>query len=956
MCKKTNSLISFVLATVVCLALCTVAQAQLTEPVSFWRFEEGSGVTTADIGTGGHTGTLIGDVVFVEDEERGSVLKFGTGDGYVETNAWITELGTADFSVAAWIKTREQGMPIIGKSNGDRTWNFHEKQFYIGAGTEQGTPTAGAVHFYGNQAAEMWGLNPVDDGMWHHVCATWDNDTDEKHIYVDGVLDDGDPIWDYYGGRGDNADDWVRIGFDCSGNAVSDFIGLMDDVAIFDVTLTPEQVVELMHLTLPPTASNPNPYDGMTDLPRQDLVLSWKPGVYANKHDVYFGTVFDDVNDADRSDPRGVLAIEGQSTTTYEPLGLLDFGQTYYWRVDEVNAPPDSTIFKGEVWSFTAELFAYPIAGERITVTASSQAEDQVMENTVNGSGLDNDRHSNEINAMWLSASAGPQPTWIQYEFDKAYKLHEVWVWNYNGIMEPMLGVGFKDVTIEYSVNGTDYTTLGTTHEFAQGTGAADYEHNTTVDFGGTTAKFVRLTVNSSWVVFLPQYGLSEVRFLYIPVQATEPSPDSGATNVDVDITLGFKAGREAAKHDVYLSTDEQAVIDETASPVFNVPGGSSYTSYSAGELDLGQTYYWKVNEVNEAETPTTWQGDVLNFSTQEYLVVEDFEDYNDFEPDRIFDTWIDGWTDTTKGGSQVGYDEAPFAEQAIVHGGKQSMPLNYDNTTASYSEATANIANLKVGNDWTKYGIKALSLWFYGDPNNVAQQLYVRLNNTKVVYEGNVINNIARPAWQLWPIDLATVSGLQNVTSLTIGVEGASTAGLLYIDDIRLHPETFASISVDVSTPGDIVIGVPNDDDWPTDEAPEYVIDDASSTKYLHFKGPTGTTGFQVTPSVGAKVVTGLSFTTANDHAERDPIAYELSGSNAGIDGPYTVIAAGDIVDFSQATEWPRFTANETQIKFDNTLAYAHYQLIFTAVRDASAANSMQIAEVEFLTTIPTP
>ncbi|MFB0525348.1 MAG: hypothetical protein ACETVZ_07380, partial [Phycisphaerae bacterium] len=107
--------------------------------------------------------------------------------------------------------------------------------------------------------------------------------------------------------------------------------------------------------------------------------------------------------------------------------------------------------------------------------------------------------------------------------------------------------------------------------------------------------------------------------------------------------------------------------------------------------------YYWKVNEVNEAETPTTWQGDVLNFSTLEYLVVDDIEDYNDFEPDRIFDTWIDGWN-VPENGSQVGSAEPPFAEQNIVHGGKQAMALHYDNTTAGYSEATANVANLKAG------------------------------------------------------------------------------------------------------------------------------------------------------------------------------------------------------------------------------------------------------------------
>ncbi|KPL20797.1 MAG: hypothetical protein AMJ75_11180, partial [Phycisphaerae bacterium SM1_79] len=380
-----------------------------------------------------------------------------------------------------------------------------------------------------------------------------------------------------------------------------------DDVMYFDDFWlgTAETYPAFVWLRDPKTAGNPNPADMATDVPR-DVVLSWTPAEYADKHDVYFGTVFDDVNDADRNDPRDVLASEGQSPATYEPEGLLDFGQTYYWRIDEVTAPPDLTIYKGLTLSFTAEPFVYPI--ENITVTASSQAENQGAENTVNGSGLENDRHSTELEDMWLSASGGQQPTWIQFEFDKAYKLYEMWVWNHNGLMELLVGVGFKDVTIEYSVNGTDYTTLGTTHEFAQGTAAADYEHNTTVDFGGIPVKYVRLTANSSWVGFLPQYGLSEVRFLYIPVHAREPSPGSGATDVAIDVTLGFRAGREAAKHDVYLSTDEQAVIDGTA-PVNTV----TENSYSPSPLDVATTYYWRVDEVNDAETPTTWQGDIWN-------------------------------------------------------------------------------------------------------------------------------------------------------------------------------------------------------------------------------------------------------------------------------------------------------------------------------------------------------
>ncbi|MHC4302638.1 MAG: hypothetical protein ACYS7Y_35710, partial [Planctomycetota bacterium] len=158
-------------------------------------------------------------------------------------------------------------------------------------------------------------------------------------------------------------------------------------------------------------------------------------------------------------------------------------------------------------------------------------------------------------------------------------------MWNQNQIIEPSIGYGLKDVTIEYSANGIAYTTLGTTHEFARGPGTPGYAANTTVDFGGAATKYVKLTVNSGWESILTQYGLSEVRFSYVPVAAREPNPDSGATDADADAVLSFRAGREAAVHDVYLSTDEQAVIDGTA-PVVTVTEPSHATS-----LDLATTY-----------------------------------------------------------------------------------------------------------------------------------------------------------------------------------------------------------------------------------------------------------------------------------------------------------------------------------------------------------------------------
>ncbi|NLH17688.1 MAG: hypothetical protein GX455_14015, partial [Phycisphaerae bacterium] len=162
--------------------------------------------------------------------------------------------------------------------------------------------------------------------------------------------------------------------------------------------------------------------------------------------------------------------------------------------------------------------------------------------------------------------------------------------------------------------------------------------------------------------------------------------------------------------------------------------------------------------------------------------------------------------------------------------------------------------------------------------------------------------------------------------------------------------------VVADVTIPGDVVQGVPNDGDWPSNESPPLAIDDNVSAKYLHFKGdfdpgdPATGAGFQVTPSMGPTIVTGLTFTTANDAVERDPTAYALYGSNTSIDGPYTLIAAGNIVDFSQATPWPRYTKNTTPISFSNDKAYTHYQLLFPAIRNAPAAVAMQIGEVELL------
>ena len=204
--------------------------------------------------------------------------------------------------------------------------------------------------------------------------------------------------------------------------------------------------------------------------------------------------------------------------------------------------------------------------------------------------------------------------------------------------------------------------------------------------------------------------------------------------------------------------------------------------------------------------------------------------------------------------------------------------------------------------------------------------------------------------------------------TPVLIGSDGWSCDWIGAIDEVAIYNRAlsegeilylagFRLPAADVTAPGDAVVGVPNDgvttggedNGWPAAETPDLAFDDDVNTKFLHFKGETEPTGVIVTPSVGSTVVTGLTFTTANDAPERDPVAFELYGSNDSADGSWTLIAAGDIADFAGAEAWPRFTMC-TPIAFDNDVAYAHYQVLFPAVRDPSSANSMQIAEIELL------
>jgi hypothetical protein len=244
-----------------------------------------------------------------------------------------------------------------------------------------------------------------------------------------------------------------------------------------------------------------------------------------------------------------------------------------------------------------------------------------------------------------------------------------------------------------------------------------------------------------------------------------DPNPANGAVDVKQTQIITWSPSVFAASHELYFGTDKDAVKNaDTDSPEYKGTRDLGSETYDPGMLEWNVTYYWRIDEANNTNADSPWVGPVWSFTTANFLVVDDFESYNDLDPadpesNRIFNAWIDGYDDPTNG-SLVGYDAPPFAEQTIVHGGSQALPLYYDNSVG-YSEATL---TLTYPRDWTENGVNTLTIWFRGNSDNAAETLYVALNGSAVVNHDNPNGSLITD-WTEW------------------------NTGTMYFDDIRLYP-----------------------------------------------------------------------------------------------------------------------------------------------------------------------
>ena len=820
-----------------------IASGVRADLIAYYPFEEGQGTETTDATGNGNDGTLASGVEWVTGQ-KGSGVRFDTAGERIVLNEIDPTAARNAMTLAAWINWQGEGhsiaqQGIVGKREG---WDPGTGVKWFWQAQPSGALLFRADRANGAGTGLWWGntyLLPYAN-EWAHVALTWDAGAAIQYINGEEVAT-GNVTFQ------DTADDTiVSIGCVSATNTES-FVGIIDEVRIYDTALAVEELQKAMTGDFK-SSSGPVPSDAATDVP-QDVILGWSPGDYAVAHDVYLGTSRADVDAADRSNPMGVLVSQGQTGLTYDPPGLLEFSQTYYWRVDEVNAAPDSSIFKGGVWSFTVEPFVYPVTN--ITATASHADAGLEAVNTINGSVLSaDDLHGINAQDMWLASPGPDESVWIQYEFDEVYKLDEMWVWNYNVQFELVLGFGLKDVTIEYSTDGVDWTVLGDV-EFAKAPATSNYAHNTTVDLSGVSAKYIRINVNNGYGQ-LGQFGLSEVRFYYKPVLARSPQPAAGQGGVPVDVALDWRSGREAAAHELYFSADRTAVADGSA-----LIDTLAESRYQVEGLDLGTTYYWQVNEVNDAGVPASWDGPIWSFSTQEFIVLEDFESYDD-EDNRIYDTWVDGWINGT--GSTVGYLDAPFAERAIVNSGGQSMPLQYDNSFAPfYSESEWEVG----GADWTTAGADTLVIHFRGNaattadvPGNDPAPVYLavedRAGRVQVVTYPDPQASVLTE-WQMWKIPFSALGNvsLNNVDMLYVGVGDrnnptAGGAGTIYVDDILVgHPGSSdpgaSGLMAYYALENDTLDGSGNGYDGTAVGDPVYVDGPAGSGMALQFDGAGG-------------------------------------------------------------------------------------------------------------------
>jgi hypothetical protein len=291
-------------------------------------------------------------------------------------------------------------------------------------------------------------------------------------------------------------------------------------------------------------------------------------------------------------------------------------------------------------------------------------------------------------------------------------------------------------------------------------------------------------------------------------VVAWNPQPANGSmVDVNAAAVLNWSSGAGVLYHQVYFGSDREEVEQANTQTQTVYRGAQTGTMYPlADPFVMGQTVYWRIDEVDKLGN--RHKGPVWNFTVANYLVVDDFESYDD-SCNQILYTWLDGpdhagSPECEKApfagngtGSLVGQGASPEGKRTVVHSGVQSLELTYNNATEPYYSQTER--TFSPAQDWTRFDINTLTIWLRGDPGNAVCPLYVGVEDSaqhsKLVSHPNP-QAVADSYWRAWDIALSefAASGvdLEHIQRImvVIGDRTATEAGgsgKVYLDDIRL-------------------------------------------------------------------------------------------------------------------------------------------------------------------------
>ncbi|MGD8501284.1 MAG: PA14 domain-containing protein, partial [Phycisphaerales bacterium] len=475
---------------------------------------------------------------------------------------------------------------------------------------------------------------------------------------------------------------------------------------------------------VPPKKSyEPIPTDG-TMFVDPSVTLTWTAGFRSGLQHVYFGDNAADVEAGTGDTYKGPVM-----STSYVP-DTLDLDKTYYWRVDSTGGTYGD--ITGDVWSLTTTL---PGLGtiiferwENFTGTLPELKSDPrfpsdpdvteaVTQFEWNGPDVEN--YGARIYGWVYAPATGDYTFWLCTDDNG-----ELWLSSDDDSSNAEL------IAVESSWR--DYNSWGSIEERSDPIPlvAGNRYYIEALWQEGTGGDHCQV----GWAgpgIAGPTVIAGSYLSPYEPVTAFGPKPGNGAENVTQTPVLEWKPGIQAASHQVYFGTDDDAVRNaNTGSLEYKGTRALGDESFDPGKLDWERTYYWRIDEVNNLHADSPWVGAVWSFTTAGFLIVDNMEDYDTVN--AIWANWLDGlgYIDTAGvthagngSGSEVGDPSTgSYTEETIVHGGSQSMPYWYNNSGSTgkfnYSEAKLTLSAGK--RDWTDGGVKALSLWFQGRPGSV--------------------------------------------------------------------------------------------------------------------------------------------------------------------------------------------------------------------------------------------